>query len=127
AAVIAILERGDTGQSGGAYVPVQVPQMQRRHAGEPPSHGRPSSGAAVAPPATRISRIPYSTATPIFAINGTRSPDFRAFSGLEAVPSRPRFFTPCTIAARRKNEKARQYFHDGMPGMPMRSQYLATY
>jgi|SRR5689334_7131268 hypothetical protein len=48
-----------------------------------------------------------STATPIFAISGTRSPDFKAFSGLEALPSRPRFLTPCTMAARRKKEKAR--------------------
>jgi len=50
---------------------------------------------------------PQITATPIFAISGTRSPDLSAFSGLDALPSSPRFLTPCTMAARRKKEKAR--------------------
>ena len=58
------------------------------------------------------------TATPIFAIIGTRSPDFKAFSGLDALPSRPRFLTPCTMAARRKKEKARQKFQFGIPPSP---------
>ena len=53
---------------------------------------------------------PLITSAPIFAISGTRSPDLIAFSGLEALPSSPRFFTPCTMAARRKKEKARQNF-----------------